>query len=344
MAIPNEDEGVMWEASEKHLHHAKGDVLVIFDCCDAGALADVRSRSRSFEYIGACEKGKYTHGPGENSFTVALTWALKEMKTAETHFTTEALISKINEYKLFPPSQNPVLFSRSGFLPEHIWLASKRTLANATNGARRSSSTPEFRDENCDYVDFRVTFNRPLSEKDGNDVAEMMAPLVRNKRLPLNARHVSVIRKGTCKPSGNYKARWTRAWNHIAALNKFQRSFEGSQAMPIQKRKRSSVEDEQGYHSPTKYAKPACACDEDNIAQLPATPTSEKHDSGSARTVGLRINTALRQTPTIVLSPSEMEPSPLERVEAFVRDMEKLSPEMRSCLQMRLQATLAHEI
>jgi hypothetical protein len=333
----------MWEESENTLHHAKGDVLVIFDCCDAGSLAQLRSPSRAFEYIGACEKGKYTHGPGEKSFTSALTWALKELKE-ETHFTTQALVSKIKEHKKFPGKQNPVLFPRSGFLPEHIWLGSKRISTPITSCGRRSSSAPEFRDENCDYVDFRVIFSRPLSDQHGKDVAMMMAPLIINRKLPLNARHVSVIRKGACKPSGIHKARWTRAWNHIAALNSFQKSVDSTQPVSNQKRKRPLLEAEYKDQSPTKYTKFASALGYEETAQLPATPTSEMHDSGSERTVGLRVDTALRQNPKIVLSPSQVEPSPLERVEALMKDLEMLSPEMRSFLQAQLRATLAQEI
>jgi hypothetical protein len=335
----------MWEASEKTLHHAKGDVLVIFDCCDAGALAQLRSSSRAFEYIGACQGGSYTWPPGKHSFTSAMTWALKELSSKE-HFTTDLLVAKIREHEWFPPSQKPILFPRYGFIPEHIWLSSKRDSASPAHSGRRSSSAPEFRDEDCGYVDFRVIFGRPLTADDGKDVAEMIAPLVRSRKS-LNARHVSVIRNGTCQPSGNYTARWTRAWNHVVALNTFQRSSSDPQSTTNQKRKRPTVDSEREQHSPTKSAKTSFSSDEDNAPQLPATPSSRDQDSGSERTIGLRVDTAIIQTPRIVLSPSEIAPSPLERVEALLEEYKKLQqdallpPEILRSLQEQLQATLA---
>jgi hypothetical protein len=174
----------------------------------------------------------------------------------------------------------------------------------------------------------------------------MMAPLVRSK-MSLNARHVSVIRNGACHPSGIYAARWTRAWNHIMALNKFQRSSTDSLPLPNQKRKRPAVEAEPEDQSPSKYAMPEFSWDEHDAARLPATPSSQDHDSGSERTIGLRVDTAIQLTPSIVLSPSGLAPSPLERVEALLEEFKRLKqdallpPELQRSLQEQLQAALA---
>ncbi|KAF1850162.1 uncharacterized protein K460DRAFT_11379 [Cucurbitaria berberidis CBS 394.84] len=342
--MPSEDEIVMWEMSENTLQHAKGDVLVIFDCCDAASLAKLRSAGRAFEYLGACEK--YTHPPGENSFTSALTWALREMSSGPP-FTTDRLVSKIKEHEPFPRTQEPVLFPRWDFMPEHIWVSSRQTLATPTQSRRRSSSAPEFRDENCDYVDFRVTFSRPLSNEDGKAVADLMKPLVSyNRKLPLNARHVSVIKKGTCKPSTTPVALWARVRNHLVAIHRIQRSVDSSSTLPTRKRRRPSFEDKLEGPSRTKYPKPSLARDIERAAQLPTASSSEDHDSGSEETLSLRLDTTMRPAPRMLQSPYEIDSDPMNRIEAFLGDFEKLKqdamhqPEVHSYLQAQIRAVL----
>ena len=347
--MPSGDGLVMWEVSETILHHVKGDVLVIFDCCDAGSLAKLRSAGRAFEYLGACEKNKYTHTPGNESFTSALTWALKEM-SSEPPFTTDRLVSKIKEHEGFPRAQNPILFPRWDFMPEHIWISNRRTPATPTLSRRRSSSASEFRDENCDYVDFRVTFSRPLSDEDGKAVADLMGPLVCNRNLPLNARHVSFIRKGTCKPSRNPTALWTLARNHVVACHRIQGLIDSSGTMSNQKRKRPSFEAELEDLNQTKYSKSSMVWDTDSAAQLPTTSSSEDHDSGSEGTLDLRVDTTtIRPKPINLQSPYVTESDPVNQTKTLLRDLEKLmqdalhQPEVHRILQSQIRAVLAEE-
>lgn len=340
---------MMWEASETVLHHVKGDVLVIFDCCDAGSLAKLRSAGRAFEYLGACDSEKYTHPPGVNSFTSALTWALKEL-SSEPPFTTDRLVSKVKDYERFPRKQKPVLFARRNYMPEHIWISRIRTLATPTLSRRRqSSSIPEFRDENCDYVDFRVTFNRPLSDEDGKAVADLMGPLVSTRNLPLSARHVSFMGKGTCKPSGNPSAHWTRVRNHLVACQRFQGLVDSTGTMPNRKRKRGT-EDQKEDPSWTAFSKCPLELDIDRAIQLPTTSSGEDHDSGSDATIGLRIDTTIRPTPRILQSPYETESDSLKRTTTLLKDLEKLKedilhqPEVHRYLQSQIRAVLTEDI
>lgn len=338
----------MWEASETILLHVKGDVLVIFDCCDAGSLAKLRSAGRVFEYLGACEAGKSTHRPGKHSFTSALTWALEEMKS-EPPFTTDVLVSKIKEYKWLPKGQSPALFPRRDFMPEHIWISGRRTLATPTLSRRRSSSVPEFRDENCDYVDFRVTFSRPLSDGDGKAVADLMEPLVGNKKLPLNARHVSFLRKGTCKPSENSIARWARVRNHLVAVRRFQGPLEGSGALPIRKRKRLSLEAELEDHHQMQYSKSASVLGSNHATKPSTISSSEDQDSDSEETLGACLDTTMETLPRILHLPYEMESDSLDQVKAVCKDLERLKqdaslqPELHSFLQSQIRAMLVEE-
>lgn len=339
----------MWEICENILHHVKGDVLVIFDCCDAGSLTKLRSTGRAFEYLGACGANKYTHPPGKNSFTTALTWALKDLSSAPP-FTTAGLVSKIKEYEGFPEGQKPVLFPRWDFMPEHIWISNRRAFQTPTLSRQRSSSAPEFRDENCDYVDVRVTFSRPLSGEDGKAVAEMMAPLVRNRKLPVNARHVSFLKKGMCKPTDDYSARWIRARNHVLAFRTFQSLIDRSGTMPIRKRKRPPLDTEREDHSRVKYSKPSFIPDIDLAGQLPTSSSSEDPDSGSEVTLAGRVDATTSIIPKILDSLCETESDSTDRINILLEELEKLKqdaldqPGVSSVLLSRIRAVLAEEI
>ncbi|KAF2682956.1 hypothetical protein K458DRAFT_48872 [Lentithecium fluviatile CBS 122367] len=341
--VPSGDELVMWEVSETILHHVKGDVLVIFDCCDTGSLAKLRSAGRAFEYLGACDGGKYTYEPGEKSFTSALTWALKTM-SSEPAFTTADLVAKIKTHRRFPTNQKPVLFPRWDFMPEHIWISSRRTLVTRTSGRHRSRSAREFRDENCDFVDFRVTFSRPLGDEDGKAVAEMMGPLVCNRKLPLNARHVSFLRKGTCKSRKDLTALWNRAQNHIIATQRLRKTVDIPDTKLNQKRKRPSFDADSEDPSLRKYPKSSLVSDSEHAAQLPATPSSGNPDSDPEGTSRLRISTNIGPSSGILESSFEMESDPMHRAEALLRDLEKLKlyalhqPEFQRAFLSQIQA------
>src|SRR5436305_613963 len=72
---------IAWNMAEKCIESTEADILVIFDCCQAGTLRhDFRSRpGRCFEFLVACAANETTRIPGPGSFTSALIWALKEL-------------------------------------------------------------------------------------------------------------------------------------------------------------------------------------------------------------------------------------------------------------------------
>ena len=107
---------IEWHEVERTLVSINSDVLVIFDCCQAGLLcSSAREGSvtdgRIFQYLGACESQQQTRSAGEHSFTSAVTWALKEL-IGETSFPVTKLVKKIESHAGFPHGkQRPVLFS-----------------------------------------------------------------------------------------------------------------------------------------------------------------------------------------------------------------------------------------
>jgi hypothetical protein len=90
---------IAWSKCENIITATHADVLVIFDCCEAGSVGGYKSRARrpNFEYITACGEGDYTGIPGEKSFTSALIWSLNEL-CDQAPFTSDQLVKKTREY------------------------------------------------------------------------------------------------------------------------------------------------------------------------------------------------------------------------------------------------------
>lgn len=108
------------------IQETHADVLLIFDCCDAGRLARPLVRSAqptsSFQFLGACSEDQFTKRPGRESFTAALIWALKALAQSDRPFNTPELRAKIMFHEHFPKEQVPVLSDRRGPY-EHIMIS-----------------------------------------------------------------------------------------------------------------------------------------------------------------------------------------------------------------------------
>lgn len=113
---------VAWDSAERILEHADGDILGIFDCCNAGHLSQFRRSPVRFEYLGACGSDQTTQGPGLDSFTSALIWALEEL-SSDGPFSTSALQRKIMHAPHFPKKQVPHLGPRLLAPTDFIMLA-----------------------------------------------------------------------------------------------------------------------------------------------------------------------------------------------------------------------------
>jgi hypothetical protein len=108
---------IVWQEAEALMRGAtSADIFLILDCCYAGRLVNMRSRThwseRIFEFLGACAPDSTTPLPGKESFTAALIWALEELADANKSFSSAELRDKICEYKHKSPDQLPCMSDR----------------------------------------------------------------------------------------------------------------------------------------------------------------------------------------------------------------------------------------
>jgi hypothetical protein len=233
-------------------------------------------------------------------------------------------------------------------MPEHVWISKMHKVATPTLNRQRSSSAPEYRDENCHFVDFRVIFSQRLADSDGEAVAKMMSPLVRDRNLPINARHVSVVQKGVCKPRRSRPLQlWSIAGNRIMAAQRFMRPVEISDASAIKKRDRVLFESAvDGEDDLRKRSKSSFTLEVENGDQLPITPSSEGPESGIGMMPGLRIVTALGSTPAVLEAQRQLDLPPVSQTESLLRDLERLKqsalqdPDLQRVLHSQIRAML----
>lgn len=189
---------VQWKPAEMLLLASRvGDLLAIFDCCDAGNLCHFRGPHR-FEVLGSCCDGQETPPPGPRSFTTALTWALRKLKQnpirGKGWFTTPELRDKIKSYHRFPQDQWPHLGHREleSAALGHIVIAP--TTPNAT-AADNPSPNPPLQDSNLHFLDLRFHFHGDIDEEALENLAGGIRPLVSMERI--NAKRVTFVAKGS---------------------------------------------------------------------------------------------------------------------------------------------------
>jgi len=120
----HEVDHVKWHLTEASLQETRADVFLIFDCCYAGdASRSSGFGTRSFEFLAACSAGATTRGPGPESFTSGLIWALLQYAKEGKRFTTSELTNKIKKSPGFPERQVPTLSERNAARIERIILA-----------------------------------------------------------------------------------------------------------------------------------------------------------------------------------------------------------------------------
>lgn len=160
-------------------------MLVIFDCCYAGNLAQTRGH-RSFEFLGATDHKSTTNGPGPTSFTSALIWSLKALdrnRLVRPYFTTSDLYNKIGcDAPRFPKQQRPFL------TPRHTGIYTTR-LVLARVPRDGESETIEYGKEDEKsmgpklMVDLRLCFVKKLQDDDIIEVAGALKTLIDDGKL-----------------------------------------------------------------------------------------------------------------------------------------------------------------
>ncbi|KAG9237399.1 hypothetical protein BJ875DRAFT_493326 [Amylocarpus encephaloides] len=105
---------IVWNSVDGIIKQTKSHVLVIFDCCHAGALQDSYrgDPTRAFEYLAATTESGTTRQPGPRSFTTALISALQSLVKRRKSFLISELLQCIINQPGFPEDQFPMLLER----------------------------------------------------------------------------------------------------------------------------------------------------------------------------------------------------------------------------------------
>lgn len=189
-----------WDDVERTLNATSSDVLVIFDCCNAGLLCrsareGMTDPNRSFQYLGACESEQRTHGAGNQSFTSALTCALEKL-ASEPSFPVTKLVKVIEEHEAFPPKQRPVLFGgRYDPVCENIHLAP----IGASNVDQHAASVyPESTPSSLGVMELRLYFANEVTEADIKSTAQTLKKRMNQEGLRCHA--ISFLDKYSLEP------------------------------------------------------------------------------------------------------------------------------------------------
>jgi len=155
----------LWSSAESAIRDLEADLLLIFDCCDAGRLCQAHRSHRygNFEFLGSCVEGQVTRSAGPHSFTTALIAALTKLSRCDVAFNTSKLQSTISQHGDFPKDQTPVLSDRwrTG---EHIVIDRRGLPAHATSAAPKASVS-DHEAEYKEHIDIRIHFDCSIKEE-----------------------------------------------------------------------------------------------------------------------------------------------------------------------------------
>jgi hypothetical protein len=168
---------IAWTKCEHIITATHADVLVIFDCCEAGSVGGYKTRARrpNFEYITACDKDEYTYRPGKKSFSSALIWALEQL-CDQAPFTSDDLVKKTWEYPHLPPDQRPELRHKEE-PSEFVWIA-----PIGTNAKPKVLAESVHRDPDHEFIDLRLSYYKAVGVEDAKHLAEIFSKMVRKDK------------------------------------------------------------------------------------------------------------------------------------------------------------------
>jgi hypothetical protein len=206
---------IAWDCAEDILVEAEhANVLVVFDCCDAGNLCKARSPAR-FEYLAACLPGARTKPAGPKSFTRALIWSLKELRNHDQGwYPTSELRDKITKAPGFPRDQHPMVGQRS-FSPEYIVLAPSSSVLDANALQRREGleehKKPVIRPK---YLDLRFEYHEPITDEVLEETGRALRSLIQESKI--QAKRIKFVKK-----EGG--SRWPAVLSKVIAIVRFGR-------------------------------------------------------------------------------------------------------------------------
>ncbi|KAF7960137.1 hypothetical protein EAE96_001736 [Botrytis aclada] len=174
---------IVWSSAEHNIQNTKSDVLVIFDCCNAGEMdhnfRGVDFSKRAFEYMAATSRNSTTRKPGPKSFTAALIWALKELVLSKPgkRFSTQELIRKISLAPNFPETQAPRLTEpgRTGSLRKIVLVPLDQPSNREVRGENNTGQKAEIKET----LNLRFVFNRRITETIVSELAKDLTNLIK---------------------------------------------------------------------------------------------------------------------------------------------------------------------
>lgn len=191
---------VKWHDAEATLARADGDVFAIFDCCNAGRVCQYRGAPVRFEILGACSADQMTAIPGEDSFTRALIWALKELRLkTNCTFPTSELQRTIKDAPKFPKDQQPPLAHRYAASPDHIIIAPYEKLDQRFTSSedlsleRTDSREGKDKLDISEYFDIRLHFSELITEERFILTADALKELIEKPTSALSIERISYL-------------------------------------------------------------------------------------------------------------------------------------------------------
>jgi hypothetical protein len=182
---------ILWEGVEHQLERARADLLVIFDCCYAGLLANDDPRApppkRIFEYLGATLHNKIARGPSEFSFTMALVYALRELATEPEGFTTSQLLARIKKAPNFKDIDQEPVWSPRGKNPSLFRLKiSPLEQADDDQITHQTSHDMASVDDGFQvYLQLQLAFDKTPTKQTIRSLSESFKNIVHNDDVPL---------------------------------------------------------------------------------------------------------------------------------------------------------------
>ncbi|ATZ46745.1 hypothetical protein BCIN_02g01150 [Botrytis cinerea B05.10] len=178
----NELNEIVWSSAEHNIQNTKSDFLVIFDCCNAGAMdRSVRGGDftrRAFEYMAATSQNSTTRKPGPKSFTAALIWALEELVRSKPgkRFSTQELTRKIFQAPNFPKTQAPRLMEPGpkGSLRKIVLVPLDQQVKFGDRGEHSSGQIDDIKET----LNLRFVFNRKITNKIVRELAKDLTNLI----------------------------------------------------------------------------------------------------------------------------------------------------------------------
>lgn len=184
---------IAWERAEHQLHDIGdgADLLLIFDCCFAGVLSkktgSIRTAfsNRIFEFLGSTQENDTAVGPGAESFTTALTWALRNLSSEPEGFTTHKLWLEIQRAPAFSKIGQVPVWSERGKSSLHKLKIKPLPVNEQVENDETSGELAEHQKTVKFYLHLQVLWTQCPNEDDVDHLTDSLRDLVKVKDLPI---------------------------------------------------------------------------------------------------------------------------------------------------------------